>query len=49
MWSLEEGQSQVPGGPRRNQLISSLVLPVSVLKGSVFPRSERTVAMSLRL
>lgn len=33
--------------PRRGQHNGSLVLPASVLRGSVFPRSERTVAESL--
>lgn len=47
MRSLEEGQSPGSGGPRWGQPISCPVLSVSILRGSVFQRSERTVAMSL--
>lgn len=34
-------------GPRRGQPICSLVLPVSAVRCSVLPRSERTTAASL--
>lgn len=42
-----EAKGPAPVGPRGGQPHSSPALLVSVLQGSVVPRSERTVAMAL--